>query len=1174
MFVVVLCVSSIVIAEDQQYVMVEFNRFLSPLDRIEMEANGIEFVQYHPHKTYTIQAGGFGLEWLETSAWVDSIDSVPVQSKLDAGLMESIHSAALQTFSLQKEAKKSVQLLFQPNISYLQAKKILFEYGVTLPVDQYQFDSSQTLRSVQVPINKLHELAGEDAVFLITEIEPPAEATNANAQKSANMDAIQMGGETGYELDGTGVSVGIWDVGGVQLNHPQFSGRAKQMDGGSPNHFHPTHVAGTVGADGTGNAQAEGMAPNVTLLCWNASLDNAEMEANADRIVASNHSYRTSANMVYDDSVSQWKQRSARPYQSHPNIVYGRYTAKSRAFDQIAAQSNLNIVVSAGNNQNDIRTSSSKTLAGIVPTQSDDADWDNRYDTINTIATGKNTITVGAVADLPVGATEITIHDMTRFSSWGPTDDGRIKPDICTNGESLLSLNSNLNNPTKLQSGTSMSAPVVTGTIANLTQLFRRRFGGFDPSNSTMKAVLIHTTRDAGRVGPDYSFGWGVLDARAAADFIYNQGVFGDYIINDAFVDGTKRYTASYVGGASIVATLVWTDPPAYPNVGSIDDTVSKLINDLDIRIIGPDGEHYPWALDPSNPEDPAERNSTNHRDNVEQVAIDVPADGEYTIEISGQVNMGSVQSYTLCVTGMEISGSETNRSRVPRIYILNPQTGKSSKLITAVQVHTESLTPLTDLSIELNGELIHQVEISPASNSVIQPASSYVYDASVSLNTFLLENGPHSLAVSAFNEEGETSENTIAFDVENVGVSFQLIPNGERRTAQLFDSPNKILAGLFIEEDGYYAIETHAVTEQITADTILTIVGPDSQTRVLARDDDSGVELFSKTIQYLESGSYYYVQIAGFSGSTGWFGIDVVSTDEPPLPPEEQPAQPVDITPLEINQPEKFAIQDYGERHFYSFTTTVLSNYRIRALPEDYDSQASFELELYHPDDLTTPIEEGTFVNEISRNIDAGTQLLLQVTAPKTKGSYLLEVAALSDLDPIPVNQARMDVHHEFTTMEAEDRWFRLRFPSTTSYIIDIENTGDDLDTPLHIFMYGPNDPANLIGQLYLDGKPKATFIKHLERNATYYIQLLSETGSGSYSLRFDNPNLRKLYSELNPLSNLQPSNFTIIQPAKQADRSNVLVQDQDIESIYFEMEDGRVVDEQPQGILDWTVY
>jgi hypothetical protein len=121
---------------------------------------------------------------------------------------------------------------------------------------------------------------------------------------------------------------------------------------------------------------------------------------------------------------------------------------------------------------------------------------------------------------------------------------------------------------------------------------------------------------------------------------------------------------------------------------------------------------------------------------------------------------------------------------------------------------------------------------------------------------------------------------------------------------------------------------------------------------------------------------------------------------------------------------------------------------------------------------------------------------------------------------------------------------------------------------------MYGPNDPEKLIGQLYLDGKPKATFIKHLTRNETYYIQLLSETGLGSYSLRFDNPNLRDLFSKSNPLINLQPNNFTIIQPGKHAGVSNVLVQDPVMESTFFEMENGRVLDEPPQVIDDWKLY
>lgn len=1161
------------LSQQPHYVQVQFNRYLSPFDRQGIEKQSIDFLHYIPHKTYIIHTDHVGIQWLQSSDWVDSIAPVSSQLKLDAHLVSSIQSPAFKSFAPQKDVKKSIRIIFQPGTGFIEARKILYQFDADVPPSQTGYDSAFTLNDVKVPVHALMDLANEDTVFLMTELEPPAEPTNANAQQTANMDDIQRGGITGYDLDGSGVSIGVWDVGGVLLNHPQFTGRVSQEDSAQPDHFHPSHVAGTIGANGAGTPQTEGMAPHVTLLCWNTSLDDAEIEANAHRIVASNHSYRAGLEYTYDDSVNRWKKRSVVPSQNGINAIYGKYNFKSWSFDRIASLTNLNIVVSAGNNRVDFTQPPRNIITGVQPSQSS-GDFALGYDTINSIGAGKNVITVGAISDLPTGATRILDTAMTDFSSWGPTDDGRIKPDISANGDRLLSLNNSMNVPTKLQSGTSMSAPVVTGTIANLTQLFRRRYGGFDPGNSSMKAILIHTARDAGTFGPDYRFGWGVLDARKAADFIYKQGTEGNHLIVDSIVNGSKTYTANTVGSASIVATLVWTDPPAVPDIGLIVDATSKLINDLDLKITGPGGEYLPWTLDSNNPSMPAIRDFENHIDNVEQVAIDVPRNGVYTIEVSGQVNLGFAQSYSLCVSGLEMNEAQSGSASTPRVYILNPHAGKSARLITPIQVHTESSSLLTRLSIRLNDELIHEVNIEPASNSIIHPASVYVYDASVALNTFMLDNGLYTVESFATNDQNEVGGNGALFNIQNVGVAFNLTPNGERRTAELLNTPNKILAGLFIEEDGYYAIETHAVTDQISADTIITLLGPDSQNTVISSDDDSGVDLFSKTVPFLQGGNFYFVSITGFQGSTGWFGIDVVTTDAPPEPTDEQPPSPVDVIPLQVNQPEKFFINDFGDEQFFTFTTTMLSNYRIRALPEEFNRLGSFKLELYRPDDLLNPIEEGTFVNEISRNIEAGQTLMLKVTAPKTKGTYLLEVAGLSDADPLPVNRARTPVTHEFKTMEPEDRWFTLQVPSTTTYMIDIENIGNDLSVPLNIFMYGPNDPDKKIGQLLLHDKPKAIFIKHLNRENTYYLQLLSESGQGEYNIRFDNPNLRVLFSGNNPLSNMTPQDFAVIQPLSGSRNYEAMIQHPDLESAYIKIEDGRAVDEQPQAVLDWQVH
>jgi subtilisin family serine protease len=109
---------------------------------------------------------------------------------------------------------------------------------------------------------------------------------------------------------------------------------------------------------------------------------------------------------------------------------------------------------------------------------------------------------------------------MTAFSSWGPTDDGRIKPDLVANGQAVFSSEEGFDSDYGVQSGTSMAAPNVTGTAALLLEHYRDLHDDEDPTSATLKGVLIHTASDAGNVGPDYRHGWGLVNAAEAAEFL------------------------------------------------------------------------------------------------------------------------------------------------------------------------------------------------------------------------------------------------------------------------------------------------------------------------------------------------------------------------------------------------------------------------------------------------------------------------------------------------------------------------------------------------------------------------------------------------------------------------------------------------------------------------------
>ena len=183
--------------------------------------------------------------------------------------------------------------------------------------------------------------------------------------------------------------------------------------------------------------------------------------------------------------------------------------------------------------------------------------------------------------------------------------------------------------------GTSSAAPTVCGIIALLIQDFRAHFPGRDdPLASTIKILLTHTAFDLGNPGPDYKYGYGAVRAKDAIDFM-RTGQFTERQIDQGMVQ-TFRAEVPPVA-PSLKITMAWSDVPQIPNV------IVAIVNRLHLRAIDPmGGVHFPWTLFPLNPDVPAVRIQANNIDNMEQVLVDNPIAGIWTIEVSaGSVPLG-----------------------------------------------------------------------------------------------------------------------------------------------------------------------------------------------------------------------------------------------------------------------------------------------------------------------------------------------------------------------------------------------------------------------------------------------------------------------------------------------------------------------------------------------------
>jgi len=461
------------------------------------------------------------------------------------------------------------------------------------------------------------------------------ETMNRTAGITIRADRVHSGGSAGLDLNGEDMLVGVWDGNKVRETHQLLEDRATQIDGATSMGSHHTHVAGTIiGSAAFQNGNAKGMAPEAETLnhAFNVGNDAGEVLsaiANYGMLI-SNHSYGVPPDGGGGTPLPVW--------------MLGKYTGSSRYWDQIQFNAPYYLSVwAAGNARNTAHNNQG----------------DGGYDILTNQAVSKNTLVVAATFQV-LNYTGPNSVNMSSFSSWGPTDDGRIKPDISAKGVNTFSSTATSNASYANFSGTSMAAPSAAGGAILLQQHYNNLNEEFMLS-STLRGLILHTADEAGTApGPDFRFGWGLMNIERAAQVISDNGTTS-HILELTLEDG-KSYeiTGTAVDGERLVASITWTDKEGNPVSGSVvDDDTPMLINDLDLRIIDEDDiVHMPWIIEfdhsvPSSYATPATRGD-NYRDNVEKVEIDDP-NGDYTIKIThkGTLDEGQ-QVVSLIISGLE----------------------------------------------------------------------------------------------------------------------------------------------------------------------------------------------------------------------------------------------------------------------------------------------------------------------------------------------------------------------------------------------------------------------------------------------------------------------------------------------------------------------------------------
>jgi hypothetical protein len=486
---------------------------------------------------------------------------------------------------------------------------------------------------------------------------------------------VWPGAASNLNLSGSDESMtnklGVWDEGSPLLTHKEFTGRITQKDNAKDVVTHSTHVAGIVMSKGI-NPLSKGMSYNVKgILDYDWNNDLSEMSAAAaNGLLISNHSYGTVTGWNYNSDSARWEFNGR--FNEKEDYRFGLYDFDAQIQDSIAYNApNYLIVAAAGNNRTSVGPAVGQTYwrrneagrmvnSGARPA---DISSNDSYGSISTDKNAKNVLTVGAVFGIPSEYNKKEDVVISNFSSWGPTDDGRIKPDIVAQGVSVYAPIASNDSSYGYLSGTSMAAPGAAGSLLLLQELAHRFILNGAPrvlKSATLKGLAIHTANEAGLYpGPDYKFGWGLLNIAEAAQVLNtaytnnNSPSSPHFVYENTLLNGeSKSYTITASGTRPVKATIVWTDIKGSASE-VLNDANPELINDLDLTITQGNRTHYTWNLNPSTPDNQAFK-GLNNIDNVEKVEVDTSLVGtSYTITVKhkGTLERG-LQNYSLIISG------------------------------------------------------------------------------------------------------------------------------------------------------------------------------------------------------------------------------------------------------------------------------------------------------------------------------------------------------------------------------------------------------------------------------------------------------------------------------------------------------------------------------------------
>lgn len=488
---------------------------------------------------------------------------------------------------------------------------------------------------------------------------------NQGSSQTINANKLYPGASLGLSVTGSGIVAGVWDSDKVRDTHIEFTGGKVILgDAATTLSPHATHVTGTIIATGI-SALRKGIAYGAQAKTFDWDNDYNEMLLfGSQGYLVSNHSYGYIATDL-------------------PSYKFGSYDASSIEIDNVSnASPYYQVVLAAGNDRNDFAIEHVANLGG--------------YDILTGTCNSKNGLVVAAVNQVTTYIDPSSV-EMSSFSNFGPTDDGRIKPDIAAKGVNVSSTVSSTNNSYDEFNGTSMAAPAISGLIVLLQKHYNNLNASYMRA-STVRGLICHTAKEAGaNPGPDYEFGWGLANGEAAANVITNRNVSTLLEENTLATGGvfTKQIMINSV--QDLAVTICWTDPTGLSNGATEDSRVPRLKNNLDLKILKDGNVYYPWKLNVEDFYQQATNIEDNDVDNIEKVQIYDAQPGVYTIQVTHKsVLTGGSQVFSL-IGSADVGITLNNDDYVfdnsvfiypnPATNVLNYDVNANTE-ITAINIH------------------------------------------------------------------------------------------------------------------------------------------------------------------------------------------------------------------------------------------------------------------------------------------------------------------------------------------------------------------------------------------------------------------------------------------------------------------------------------------------------